>query len=97
MISAGNLTEEQVSAMKQWAEEGSDLSDIQKRLKGQFGLNVTYMDTRLLVLDLGIEIISEADDDESPEPEEVEPAAGEEAVIVDPGEAEVGEVEATPR
>ena len=35
MISAGNLTEEQISAMKQWAEEGSDLSDIQKRLKGQ--------------------------------------------------------------
>ncbi|MCH2064500.1 MAG: hypothetical protein MK194_12315 [Roseibacillus sp.] len=93
MISAGNLTEEQVSAMKQWAEEGSDLSDIQKRLKGQFGLNVTYMDTRLLVLDLGIEIISEADDDGSPEPEEVEPAAGEEAVIVDPGEAEVGEAD----
>ena len=90
MISAGNLTEEQISAMKQWAEEGSDLSDIQKRLKGQFGLNVTYMDTRLLVLDLGIEIISEADDDESPEPEE-EPVSGEEALIIDPEEAEVGE------
>ena len=93
MISTGNLTEEQISAMKQWAEEGSDLSDIQKRLKGQLGLNVTYMDTRLLVLDLGIEIMGEANDDESPEPEEAEPVSAEEAVIVDPGQAEAGEGE----
>ena len=56
MISAKNLSDEQQSAVKEWAREGSQLADIQKRLKGQFGLNVTYMDTRFLVLDLGIEI-----------------------------------------
>ena len=67
MISAKNLSDEQQSAVKEWAREGSQLADIQKRLKGQFGLNVTYMDTRLLVLDLGIEIqievTSESEDD----------------------------------
>ncbi len=67
MISAKNLSDEQQSAVKEWAREGSQLADIQKRLKGQFGLNVTYMDTRFLVLDLGIEIqievTSESEDD----------------------------------
>jgi hypothetical protein len=71
MISAKDLSEEQQSAMKQWAEDGSQLPDIQQRLKGQYGLNVTYMDTRLLVLDLGIDLQSEPE----PEPGSEEPEA----------------------
>ena len=63
MISAKDLTEEQRSAIEQWALEGSQLADIQKRLQSQFGLNVTYMDTRFLVLDLGIDIQSETPDE----------------------------------
>ena len=69
MISAKDLSEEQQSAMKQWAEDGSQLSDIQQRLKGQFGLDVTYMDTRLLVLDLGIDLQSAPAPAPAPEPE----------------------------
>ncbi|MDE0594837.1 MAG: hypothetical protein OSB65_06285, partial [Roseibacillus sp.] len=68
MISAKDLSEEQQSAMKQWAEDGSQLPDIQQRLKGQYGLNVTYMDTRLLVLDLGIDLQSEPEPKPEPEP-----------------------------
>ena len=57
--------------MRQWAEEGADLSDIQKRLKGELALNVTYMDTRLLVLDLGIEIkVENTEEAESPSEEQ---------------------------
>jgi hypothetical protein len=69
MISAKDLSEEQQSAMKQWAEEGSQLPEIQQRLKGQFGLNVTYMDTRFLVLDLGIDLQSDPVPEPDPEPE----------------------------
>ena len=60
MISINDLSDEQKAAIAQWAEEGADLSDIQKRLKGELELNVTYMNTRLLVLDLNIEIKVEA-------------------------------------
>ena len=74
MISAKDLSEEQQSAMKQWAEDGSQLSDIQQRLKGQFGLNVTYMDTRLLVLDLGIDLQSEPEPEPGSEGPEAESA-----------------------
>lgn len=59
MISTKDLTEEQRSAIEQWAREGAQLPEIQRRLKGEHGLNVTYMDTRFLILDLGIEIQSE--------------------------------------
>ena len=91
MISAANLSEEQVSAIKEWAGEGASLSDIQKRLKGQFGLNATYMDARFLILDLGIEIRSEADEEASAEPEPAEGNSlpGDQVEIIDPVQAEV--------
>ena len=66
--------------MRQWAEEGADLSDIQKRLKGELELNVTYMDTRLLVLDLGIEIkVEDTEEADSPSEEQESVTQGDEA------------------
>lgn len=35
------------------------MSDIQRQLKEEFGHTLTYMDTRFLVLDLGIELLEE--------------------------------------
>ena len=32
------------------------MSDLQRRLKEEFSIGITYMDTRLLVLDLGLEL-----------------------------------------
>ena len=86
MITAKNLSEEQITAIRQWAEEGSQLAEVQKRLKGQFGLNATYMDTRFLVLDLGIEIEVETGE------EAVAPAAeaGEVELAVDGSDAPDG-------
>jgi len=60
MFSASKLTPEQKDAMKTWAAEGATMSEIQRRLKEEFGHTLTYMDTRFLILDLGIELIEEA-------------------------------------
>ena len=35
------------------------MSDLQRRLKEDFGHTLTYMDTRFLILDLGIELVEE--------------------------------------
>lgn len=36
------------------------MSDLQRHIKEEFGHSLTYMDTRFLILDLGIELIEEA-------------------------------------
>ncbi len=56
MFSASKLSDEQKSALHAWAAEGASIADLQKRLKDEFNLSITYMDARFLVLDLGIEI-----------------------------------------
>ena len=50
------LTEAQKEAVKQWVKEGSSLSEIQKRLAREFQITATFMEVRLLVLDLGLQI-----------------------------------------
>ncbi|MEI6675231.1 MAG: hypothetical protein WCO57_08650 [Verrucomicrobiota bacterium] len=65
MFSASQLTPEQKQALVQWASEGATMPDLQRRLKEEFDLGITYMDTRLLVLDLGLEL------QETPKPVEI--------------------------
>ena len=55
MFSAGDLNKEQVKQIHSWVEEGAQMADVQKRLETEFGHIVTYMDTRFLSLDLGLE------------------------------------------
>ena len=57
MFSASKLTPEQKDALKQWAAGGATMSDLQRHLKDDFGHSLTYMDTRFLILDLGIELV----------------------------------------
>lgn len=82
MISASQLNEEQIGQVRAWAEAGAQMSDIQKKLQEEFGLSATYMDTRLLILDLGIELRKDDEGEaKGAEPEAVidpepEPAAG---------------------
>lgn len=66
MFSSKQLTEEQVATIKQWAANGSQLPDIQKQIREEMGLTLTFMDTRLLILDLGIELIVQKEADPSP-------------------------------
>jgi len=76
-----------VASLKTWAAEGAQLPDLQKRLKDSFELNVTYMDMRFVVLDLGLELestaIEEPEDDEEPEVKEPLVGTGEVSVSVD--------------
>ncbi len=53
------VNEEQLAAVKKWVAEGVDLNGIQKKLQSEYGLHLTYMDVRFLLLDHGIELASE--------------------------------------
>ncbi|BCX50165.1 hypothetical protein HAHE_40730 [Haloferula helveola] len=70
MFSASQLTEDQKSALHQWAAEGATIADLQKRLKDEFGVGITYMDARFLVLDLGVQIQEEKEEEPQAQPEE---------------------------
>src|SRR5688572_27936460 len=47
-----NLNEEQKKRVSGWITEGLKLSDIQRRLDKEFGLKLTYLETRLLIDEL---------------------------------------------
>ena len=47
-----NLTDEQRQRVADWVSQGAKLGEIQDRLAAEFGLKLTYMDTRFLVDDL---------------------------------------------
>lgn len=61
------VNEEQKTAIRNWLAEGASLSDVQKRLKEEFALSMTYMELRLLVLDIGAAV------KDKPEPKKEEP------------------------
>lgn len=56
MFSANKLSDDQKNALHLWASEGANIADLQKGLKDEFGISITYMDARFLVLDLGIQL-----------------------------------------
>ena len=56
MFDAKKLSEDQVLLIGQWAANGAQLADIQKRLEDEMEFRLSYMDTRFLILDLGVEI-----------------------------------------
>ncbi|MGC6467831.1 MAG: hypothetical protein ACON5N_19800 [Akkermansiaceae bacterium] len=74
MLSASDLSEEQIEEIRKWVAEGAQMADVQKRLKEIFDLNATYMDTRFISLDLGLEFVQE----EEPEPDPAEDGASDE-------------------
>jgi hypothetical protein len=73
-------TAEQQQAVARWAQEGATLNDIQDRLKQEFGLSLTYMDTRLLIMELGVKL---QDKPREKLPEEETTAAPEDAMPED--------------
>lgn len=50
------LSELQKQKVREWVSSGASLSDVQKNLKTDFGITMTFIDVRLLVLDLGASI-----------------------------------------
>lgn len=93
------LNDTQKATVKKWIEAGSGLNDIQRRLASEFQINLTYMDVRFLVIDLGLELKEKKEsapaanlkapppppelDAESPFEPEAGPAAGGVQVDVD--------------
>src|SRR5580658_17304 len=47
-----NLTEEQRQRVTAWVLQGAKLSEVQNRIAQEFGIRLTYMETRFLVDDL---------------------------------------------
>lgn len=51
-----NVTPEQKQSLAQWVNEGCGIAEIQRRLSSQFSLIVPYMEARMLLIDLGLEL-----------------------------------------
>ena len=62
------LNEEQTKAVAAWFAGGASLDEIQKRLRTEFGLHMTYLDLRLLVAELPQPTEEPAEEEESPSP-----------------------------
>lgn len=56
MFNAKKLTNDQIATIQQWAADGDQLNDIQKKMESEMELKLTYMDVRFLMLDLEITI-----------------------------------------
>lgn len=50
------LTAEQQEQVAAWADAGATLNDIQTRLKSDFGITLTYLESRMLMMDVGVRI-----------------------------------------
>lgn len=74
-----DLTETQQTAITSWVEEGADLGEIQSRLKTELDISLTYLDTRFLLGDLGLELAGDKEDEppaETPSADDTPPEAG---------------------
>lgn len=90
MFSVSDLTEDQIEAIRAWVAGGAQMAEVQKKLNEEFGFKVTYMDTRFLALDLGLEFATQ-EEPESDKPTETTLVG--EGDVPEPGGA--GEVSAT--
>jgi hypothetical protein len=50
------LSQQQREAVSQWIAAGESLAVVQRRLREEFSLSMTYMEVRFLVDDLGLEL-----------------------------------------
>lgn len=48
------LTDTQKQTVAQWVAEGCELSEVQRRIASEFGIKMTYMDVRFLLLELDV-------------------------------------------
>ncbi len=53
-----SLSQEQLETIKRWVCDGSSISEVQTKLKEEFGVVMAYIDVRFLIDDLGAEIVS---------------------------------------
>lgn len=51
-----NLNDQQKQEVRDWVAAGASLSEVQQRLRDEHRVSMTYMDVRLLVLELGANV-----------------------------------------
>jgi len=78
-----NLSEEQTQIISTKLADGAGIADIQKLVNGEFGIPMTYMETRFLMDDLNLEL-AKAPEPEPEETTEATPIDGE-TELVDEG------------
>ncbi len=64
-----SINPQQRQLVEQWAAEGANLNHIQDRLRTECSVTLTYMETRLLIMELGIKI-QEKPREQPPAPKE---------------------------
>lgn len=67
------LSPEQLAQVELWAADGATLHQVQDRLKSEFGITLTYLDARLLMLDVGVRIKDKPREPEKAPESEAEP------------------------
>ena len=77
------LSVQQKDEVAAWFAAGASLDEIQKRIKSEFGIHMTYLDVRLLVAEL-------------PQPKEAEPTERRPPDAASPGAAPAQDEAATP-
>tara|TARA_B100001564_G_scaffold353025_1_gene361366 strand:- start:420 stop:896 length:477 start_codon:yes stop_codon:yes gene_type:complete len=78
------LSGAQKAAVTQWIQEGRSLADVQRSLREDFEISMTYIDVRFLVDDLDIAVA-----EEEPEPPELSEVEAVEDATAEPAEAEL--------
>ncbi len=56
MSQSKSLSPEQISQIQAWADEGDGFPEIQKKLRDELEIRITYLETRFLLEDLKIEL-----------------------------------------
>ena len=75
-----SLTDSQKEAVSDWITQGKSLAEVQRLLREEFSISMTYMDVRFLVDDLHV-----APKDQTDEDEETSEKAIEEPEVVEDG------------
>ncbi|MEC8614664.1 MAG: hypothetical protein VXY17_04595 [Verrucomicrobiota bacterium] len=78
------LSDVQKAAVTQWIQEGHSLADVQRSLREDYEISMTYMDVRFLVDDLDIEVVKK-----EPEPPELSEVDAEKNATAEPAETEL--------
>lgn len=70
------LEPSQEEKVRAWAAEGASLSDIQTRLADEFGIRLSYLDTRFLLIDLKVDLAEKPEKKPVADPLAGSPASG---------------------
>ncbi len=80
---AMELTESQKSTVAAWVQAGRSVAEVQRGLRDEFEIPMTYMDVRFLIDDLDVAMVEPEPEGEDTPADEAKPAA--DAELVDEG------------